>query len=633
MTETEIVVERCVMRIVRRGGWSWGPDPRALPARLAEALPGLLAGRFAAELAGAEDVDITEPVRVVVPVPAGAFVRGRLDLDEVATAEFRSGLDAPGPHDPGAGPRLMTEISGGDGGPVPFGEATPIATPAGLTVSAAVRLARLLAAMQREGRLADLLATLPVETLRMYSTALIGADDLLRQVTVTPELRGPKGATAAPNRTARPPERRRTEEGPPAGERRAASTTTDEDAEPAVAGSVTHPATVPGNDAPLSPGLSGESEAARLRDEVAAAAVGEDERALAAIPPSAAPARETEAGGGVATVRSRGVVEVRSALPFLVAAALSRIGALDRIGIALDAAGLDARETAAFATALAYKTLGPVERGWRRPPTDRHDAAAFAGCDAEEPEPDLAGLARRAASALPMVDALLSATVAAGHEPGRPLLLRAVTDGLLLVEADGLFPLAQVPDVAALLPHWRSAGCPLVLTDGLDPRRTRELAASGVPLCQAQPPTRGERWVRLPGPGRLWATDRSAAPPSDLDPTRLGAALDNQIADAEARTAVPHDGGPALERTVTLAAGIGLASISWLLWRDREPTDAPLAVERFGDLSAMIAFTRDTVHVRLPLGRRHADLDHHGLLADLPEAFWLGGRVVSFSGG
>ncbi|MET0420011.1 MAG: hypothetical protein ABW022_28695, partial [Actinoplanes sp.] len=194
-------------------------------------------------------------------------------------------------------------------------------------------------------------------------------------------------------------------------------------------------------------------------------------------------------------------------------------------------------------------------------------------------------------------------------------------------------PLARVPDAAAVLPHWRSAGCPLVLLDRVDPRETRQLAASGVPLCQAQPPTRRERRVRLPGPARLWATDRSAAPPSDVDITSLIAALDTQIADAEARAAVPHDEGRALEHTVTLAAGIGLASISWLLWRDREPTDAPLAVERFGDLSAMVARTPDAVHVRLPLGRRHADLDHHGLLADLPDAFWLGGRVISFSGG
>jgi hypothetical protein len=39
------------------------------------------------------------------------------------------------------------------------------------------------------------------------------------------------------------------------------------------------------------------------------------------------------------------------------------------------------------------------------------------------------------------------------------------------------------------------------------------------------------------------------------------------------------------------------------------------------------------VHVRLPLGLRHADLDRNGLLADVPDAFWLGGRTLTFSGG
>jgi hypothetical protein len=196
-----------------------------------------------------------------------------------------------------------------------------------------------------------------------------------------------------------------------------------------------------------------------------------------------------------------------------------------------------------------------------------------------------------------------------------------------------LFPIAWADDVDGLLPHWVAAGRPLVIVHGLGPAHTRALAAAGVPMCATVPPTRGERWARLPGPARVWVTDGSAVPGLDLDLGYLTGALDRQRADAAARVAVPGDESGPLERTVTLAAGLGLTTIAWMLWRDREPTDAPLTVERFGDLSAAVTFSPDGVHVRVPLGRRHADLYHRGLLADVPDAFWLGGRTLSFSGG
>ena len=64
----EVVVRHCAVRVVRRGGWSWGPAPDRLVQRVLDALPGLLDARFADVLAGDTDVEITEPVTVVVPV-------------------------------------------------------------------------------------------------------------------------------------------------------------------------------------------------------------------------------------------------------------------------------------------------------------------------------------------------------------------------------------------------------------------------------------------------------------------------------------------------------------------------------------------------------------------------------------
>ncbi|MDW6066225.1 hypothetical protein SAZ11_61190 [Streptomyces sp. FXJ1.4098] len=91
------------------------------------------------------------------------------------------------------------------------------------------------------------------------------------------------------------------------------------------------------------------------------------------------------------------------------------------------------------------------------------------------------------------------------------------------------------------------------------------------------------------------------------------------------------DGG--LERTGTLAAALGLATIAWTLWRDRETPDPLLALTRFADLEATVRYEPAAVRVRVPMGRRHADLLRGGLLADVPDVVWLGGRTLTFSAG
>ena len=99
------------------------------------------------------------------------------------------------------------------------------------------------------------------------------------------------------------------------------------------------------------------------------------------------------------------------------------------------------------------------------------------------------------------------------------------------------------------------------------------------------------------------------------------------------RAAVPLAASPALGRSLLLAAGLGLGTLAWTLWREREPTDPLLALERFADLSARVSFEPHRVRVRLPLGPRHSDLSAHGLLADVRGVPWFGDRVVEFSGG
>jgi hypothetical protein len=103
--------------------------------------------------------------------------------------------------------------------------------------------------------------------------------------------------------------------------------------------------------------------------------------------------------------------------------------------------------------------------------------------------------------------------------------------------------------------------------------------------------------------------------------------------DLERRPLPGRPNDPALDRSLSLAAALALATIAWELWRNREPTDAGLALARFGDIPATVRFEEDRVRVRLPLGKRFHDLKDAGLLDDVPRVPWLGFRPVVFSGG
>ena len=224
-----------------------------------------------------------------------------------------------------------------------------------------------------------------------------------------------------------------------------------------------------------------------------------------------------------------------------------------------------------------------------------------------------------------------------GTRAGEPLVLgsrRRADDGLLLVDREGLFPVAWTDTVAGLLPAWRMCGSPPVLVAPTAVGALRGLAAAGVSFVVATPPARAERWRRLP-PHRLWTNSDDPALARHAGGYQQAVDLAAELIQALAaeRAAVPLAASPALGRSLLLAAGLGLGTLAWTLWREREPTDPLLALERFADLSARVSFEPDRVRVRLPLGPRHSDLSAHGLLADVPGVPWFGGRVVEFSGG
>lgn len=586
----EITVHRCTVTVVRRGGWSWGPDPRGLVRQVIDSLPELLADQFAGHLGGdGPDVEITEPVTVTVR-PGGRWWSGSSWVP--AEVHFTSAPVVAVPSDtPTADAEAFTES---------FADSLADSLSASASSWSAPSAAALFAELAERDELDALLALLPDDSVRAYALVLLGTDDATA-ARLLAELAG-RALPNQPFETLPEPLR----------------------------------AHLPGG---------GAEELTRLLLEYVTSAAHEDVVRLARSLPDApeepvarpvAVERRPAAEAGAAAPRKAGETRVWSALPFLLAGPLARIGYLDAIGPAL--AGVELAEDAPlFAAALAYKVLGMTERGWRRTERDSEAAAAFAALDAPVPEERLTEFARLVGPALPVLDGVLALSVCRGHDPADPLLLTGTDDRLLLVDAQGVFPIAWAERVSALLPHWQTCGRPPVLIcDGpLPPGTLHELAAAGVPFLTGIRPLRGDPVARIRWRTPLWTAEGAAPDP------RLAAQLPGhaaRLADlvgalAGERRAVPLARDGALDRSVTLAAGLGLSTIAWTLWRERETPDPVLALTRFADLDATVRFEREAVRVRVPLGRRHTDLLRGGLLADVPDVVWLGGRALTFSGG
>jgi hypothetical protein len=336
-------------------------------------------------------------------------------------------------------------------------------------------------------------------------------------------------------------------------------------------------------------------------------------------------------------------VAVASALPFLLLGPLTRLGYMPTLNAVLEAADL-LPHMHVFATALAYKVLAPPERGWQRHPSTVLAAASFAALAAPVSEPALAAFAQHVSPHLSPLDAVLTETLTTGHNSQQPLLLyrTAPTEGLLLVDVEGIFPIAWADGPE---PFWllltRCPGSLLLVPQATaDPLLLSQLHGAQWRFVTDAPATRHEHWraLRHPPSGRWWTNDTSTPASQLIKAAQL-------LADSAEETAIlwhalavqrpliasaPHS---AFDRSLTLAAALALGTIAWTLWRDREPVAPHLALTRFCDLDARVRFSRDAVRVCLPLGRRYLDLHAHGLLEDVPDVPWFDGRVLQFSGG
>ncbi|MFJ7219130.1 hypothetical protein [Amycolatopsis sp. NPDC098790] len=564
-TTGEITVRHCVVHVVRRGGWSWGPDPRGLVQRVLDALPELLAAEFDEYLAGdGPDLEITAPVRLSVRLSAGGggrLVPAGLVVEPVSAS----------PREPVPPPVPVTVPPSADSSTVDSSGLDFAAAAADDADVAEPTVAALFEDLAVRGELAALLGLLPEETVRRYLSALVG------------ELTVPSVAEA--------------------GDR----------IESFLAGF---------EDGPVAELAA---ELVRRRSLPWPPATDADLADVLELP-RGADATSPAGGGTAVSPRPPGETRVGSVLPFLLAGPLARTGYLDAIGPALSGVDL-LPETPLFAAALAYKVLGAPQRGWRRAPGDDVSAAAFAGL---ESVPDLTAFARRVAPALPVLDGVLALSLCRGHDPADPLVVAGVDDGLLLIDARGLFPVAWSSTVDGLLPHWEACGRPPVLVRAgpLPPACLRDLAAAGVRFITDARPVRDDPLTRLRWRTPLWTT-------GGVEP-RLAAQLAAERVDELVRTvfvehrAVPLAADRALDRTVALAASLAMGMIAGQLWDGDTPV---LTLARFADLEATVRFTRDAVRVKVPLGRRHTDLWRGGALTDVPDVVWLGGRTLTFSGG
>jgi hypothetical protein len=290
-------------------------------------------------------------------------------------------------------------------------------------------------------------------------------------------------------------------------------------------------------------------------------------------------------------------VEVASVLPFLLVGPLEELGVLDAVAAALAGPGWPDL-LAAFAGCLARKVLPPPTAGWLQSPQVEATVAAFVG---ERRPPDgqaIERLDRAAPQWWPVVEEAVGAELVALRAPGSPLVAVPSPGGLVVADADGLAPLLWDADADAAGRLWADCGRPPVLA---------QPALASTALASLQP----------------------------TPDTELTEPLDELVELAARRPGAGRTGlAPRLEAPLGLVAGVGLAALAFQLWqRHGERTHPALAVRRLGDLDGRVRLEADLVSVRMPLGRRHADLRDSGLLRPVDRVPWLHGRRLELLGG
>ena len=503
---TDVLIRRCTVRVVRRGGWSWGAEPDALLDAVRRWLPSLLGAELESALVGHATQEIAAPITLRVPLPVSALFTSAPPLaadpagvrtiasgaqDAVRAALRKAVLAHFGSHD-----RQAAEVAN----IVPVEPLPALPVPAGESGTGPLPV---LVAWLRAGQIHFRLDAFTTAALHAWHDRVLdepgapGAAPLPSGEAVEQLIRQARSALSSPADLDPDPGRATVMA-------RLIVIAALESAAPEAA---LHPAVRATLDRllPNAPGAGTLARQHAVPDEATAAPDAGASPGRAGEP-RAAPRTAPGSRGREAEWR------VNSVLPLLLLGPLARIGWLDAAAAALDAA--EASESLPLlGVALAHKVLSPPGRGWLRTPGDALAAASAALLPEAPPGAALHDLARAAADHLPGLNAVIGDSLCEGHRAGTPLLLIQAMPGLLLCDLDGLFPIAVATYVAGLTATLRRLLHDIVLVAGqaATPGVLAALDALGVRFVTEAPPCRGEAWRRLPRRERagleLWTND------------------------------------------------------------------------------------------------------------------------------
>lgn len=598
---SSVVIHRCVLRIRRTAGWTWGASPDALLATATRALPRLITARLPAlaeRLPGS--VHVMTPVRIRVATtvrelssiaegatPASSALQDRIEA-AVAAEIARSDVvvaRADIPRSAGAHasePPREPELPALDDAAAPW-LALRVWWRSGAIEQVLSRLdTRAIAYLEER----TLVAT-PARTPRADLVAI--AHEAATRLAL--DLDAPGGCARL----------------------RLAL---------AAAIAETSPTSVPADIAAAAAAVAGAHLDVRIPDA--------DHEEPAA--PAASPAPLDHAPAATSR-RASGVIEIRSVLPFLLLPALHHAGWLASARALL--AAHEAGDVAfVLAAGLAAKVLDPLDRGWSRSRADRVAIAAFTGRDEPIDDGELARASLQLAPALSALDIGLRALLARARRP-RPLVLCHEPRGWILFDADGMVALACGGDLGVVLAAAPRAPL-LVAAHDADPAVLDRIDLANHRFVTDAPVGRGEAWRTFAGASGRLVTNDTETPSAQLAAQTVGlsgqfALADELVEQLALRPALARASFDPLEVSCTLAATAALADLGGRLF-PTEQTTPVLALTRFRDLDACVAFDDDCIRVRVPLGRRHADLMHHGILREIANVPWLGGRTVDLGG-
>lgn len=601
---TPLTIERYRFRLTPRG-WVRGSAATRVLAAAQRRIPAAIVEQLAARWPD-EDRVIREPLRLYLRVPL-AQLAAACDSDAALAALVARLVDATLTM---AAPALARAANAG----APDAATTPAIAVAAIRSAlddrAAATPLTLLVEWQAAGRLHAMLAMWPEATLRAWFAALLRARAHRRSPSARPSL-----AAATPLEP--PPSSLDAVERDAAALRLAIESIVASAVEDAVGKATSvQPAASP---------TIALTETAALDDVTATT-----------LPPapSAVGARSAPLPTRAVALPTRfaGERDIACALPFVLLQPLSRLGWLDALGASF-AAFDRVDQLAAVATAIAYKVLTPPERGWRRDARAELCAATFAGSVAPATDSAIASAATGAEPLIAPLDTLVATALLDGHARERPLLIARCDRDWVLLDCDGLFPIAWGGCDALLGALGRCDAPIVVFAEAADVSLLAALERSGKRFVTDAPPARGESWRAVRRRGRtLFTNDASDAIVSAADELHNADEVAAMLEALRLRRAVPATAGGALERSLDVAVGAALGEIAWTLFRAREPATPRLALERFADLGARVCIDDRLVDVRLPRGRRTQDLETHRLLGEV-RVPWLDGVTVRVRGG